>query len=102
MLFNKTVFSDSGVSKRKDLMKIPKAIFHIKSILSHIIKMYKIKKGITLIPFFTCMIMRVYNFLTKLEAFLFFKFPKNIHSLLTYQQNILPETFRLDNQQSKC
>ena len=33
--FVKTLFSDSGVSKRKDLMKISKVIFHIKPILSH-------------------------------------------------------------------
>ena len=33
--FVKTVFSDSGISKRKDLMKISKVIFHIKLIPSH-------------------------------------------------------------------
>ena len=33
--FVKTVFSDSGVSKRKDLMKISNVIFHIKLILSY-------------------------------------------------------------------
>ena len=29
------------VSKRKDLMKIPKVIFHIKPIPSHMMRMYK-------------------------------------------------------------
>ena len=33
--FVKTLLSDSGVSKRKDLMKISKVIFHIKPIPSH-------------------------------------------------------------------
>ena len=37
--FLKTVFSDSGVSKRKDLMKIPKVIFHIKPIPSYMMRM---------------------------------------------------------------
>ena len=40
--FVKTVLSDSGVSKRKDLMKIPKVIFHIKPIPSHIMRIKKL------------------------------------------------------------
>ena len=35
----KTVFLTQGVSKRKNLMKIPKVIFHIKPIPSHMMRM---------------------------------------------------------------
>ena len=37
--FVKTVFSDSGVSKRKDLMKISKVILHLKLIHWHIMRL---------------------------------------------------------------
>ena len=37
--FVKTIFLIQGVSKRKDLMKISKVIFHIKPIPSHIMRM---------------------------------------------------------------
>ena len=37
--FETTVFSDSGVSKRKDMMKIPKVIPNIKPIPSHMVRM---------------------------------------------------------------
>ena len=37
----KAVFFTQGVSKRKDLMKIPKVIFHVKPIPLHMMRMYK-------------------------------------------------------------
>ena len=40
--FVKTVFLTQGVSKRNDLMKISKVIFHKKPIPSHMMRMYKI------------------------------------------------------------